>query len=307
MRPLNSINFQHLLYFWTVAREGSIARATGALNLSQPTISAQLRAFESSLGERLFERRGRGLQLTDVGREVFRYADEIFGIASELLGTLEGAVTSRPARFVVGVSDALPKITTFRLLEPAFALGDRMRVILRIDKTDRLLADLSIHAIDLVLADAPVSPTLGVRLFNHLLGETDVTVFGTRVLAARYRKGFPGSLNGAPFLVQTRNTTLRRSLEEVWAREGIVPRLVCEVEDAALVQELGGQGLGLFAAPSVVTAQIKARYDVQPVGRLSRVTERFYAISAERRLKHPAVVAISNAARERMFGGERTG
>ncbi|MFN8666138.1 MAG: LysR family transcriptional regulator [Gemmatimonadaceae bacterium] len=302
MRPLNSLNYQHLLYFWTVAREGSIAKATGQLNLTQPTISAQLRALERALGERLLVRRGRGLQLTEVGRTVFRYADEMFGVARELVGTLDGAASGRPLRFTVGISDALPKLTTIRLLEPAFAMGDRLRVTLRIDKTDRLLGDLSIHGVDLVIADAPVPSWMPVRLFNHLLGECDVTVFGTPALARAHTKRFPRSLDGAPFIVQTPNTALRRSLDEHLAREGIAPRVVCEVEDVALAQELGGEGKGLFAAPSVVEAQIRARYGVVPVGRLPKVRERFFAISAERRIKHPAVLAISDAARDHLFG-----
>ncbi len=302
MRPLNAINYQHLLYFWTVAREGSIVRATTQLNLTQPTISGQLRALERSLGERLLVRRGRGLQLTEAGRTVFRYADEMFGIARELVGTLDGGAAGRSVRCTVGVSDALPKLTTIRLLQPAFALGEDVRVTLRIDKTDRLLADLSLHAIDLVLADAPVPAWMPVRLFNHLLGECDVTVFGTPALARAHKARFPRSLDGAPFIVQTRNTALRRSLDEHFVREGIAPRVVCEAEDVALVQELGGEGMGLFAAPSVVERQIRARYGVVTVGRLAEVRERFYAITAERRLKHPAVVAISEAARDHLFG-----
>ena len=302
MRALNSLNYQHLLYFWTVGREGSIAKATTQLHLTQPTISAQLRALERSLGGRLFARRGRGLQLTDLGREVFRYADEMFGVARELVGALDGAATGRATRFTVGVSDALPKLTTIRLLEPAFALGDDVRITLRIDKTDRLLADLSLHAVDLVLADAPVPSWMPVRLFNHPLGECDVTVFGVPALARALRRRFPASLDGAPFIVQTPNTALRRSLDEYFGRAAIAPRITCEVEDVALVQELGGEGKGLFAAPSVVASQIRARYGVVTVGRLPAVRERFFAISAERRITHPAVRAISEAARDRLFG-----
>lgn len=305
-RPLNAINYQHLLYFWTVAREGSIARATTQLNLTQPTISGQLRTLERALGERLLVRQGRGMQLTEMGRTVFRYADEMFTAARELVGSidggLEGALSGRPLPFTVGISDSLPKLTTLRLLAPAFALGDRVRVTLRIDKTERLVAALSEHTLDLVLADAPVPSWLSVRLFNHLLGECDVTVFGTAALARSHRRTFPRSLHGAPFILQTPNTALRRSLDEWFTREGITPRVACEVEDMALAQELGGEGHGLFAAPSVVAEQVCARYRVRALGRLPEVRERFYAISAERRTRHPAVIAMADAAREQLFG-----
>ena len=295
---LNAINFQHLLYFWTVAREGSVARATRVLNLAQPTISGQLKVLEQSVGERLFERQGRGMALTEVGQVVFRYADEIFAIGRELQETLAGLpVAGRPARFAVGISDSLPKLTTHRLLQPALALADRPRLVLRIGKTDALLAELATHALDLVLTDAPASVG-AVRAYNHVLGESSVTVFATAELAARYRPGFPESLQDAPFVLQTPNTALRRSLDQWFAEEGIQPIPVAEVEDVALLQVLGGAGLGLFAAPTVVEAEIRRVYDVRAVGCLPEVREQFFAISVERKLTHPAVLAVRDAARQ---------
>jgi LysR family transcriptional activator of nhaA len=215
--------------------------------------------------------------------------------------TLNGQPSGRPQRFVVGISDSLPKVTTYRLLEPVLALGDALHCIFRIDKSERLLADLALHAVDLVLSDTPVSPTIKVKAYNHLLGESGVTVFGTQALAGRHRRGFPQSLDGAPFVIPTANTALRRSLDAYFADTGIRPRIVCEVEDVALLQVLGQAGLGLFAAPTVVADDIRARYDVRAVGRLDAVRERFYAISVERRVTHPAVVAMQRGAKARLF------
>lgn len=298
---LNSLNYQHLLYFWVVAREGSIARATGVLNLTQPTISVQLKLLERSLGATLFARHGRTLALTETGQLVFRYADEIFRTGRELTEALARGDGSAPTRFVVGISDALPKLTTWRLLQPALEISPRLRLTCRIDKTERLVADLAVHAIDVILADTPVSPSLSVRTFNHLLGECGVTIFGTDALATAHRRRFPRSLHGAPFLLPTENTALRRSLDAWCIANAIAPQVIAEVEDVAILQVFGQQGMGLFAAPTVVEAQIKRHYGVKVVGRVPEVRERFYAISVERKLAHPAVRALSDAARTRLF------
>jgi LysR family transcriptional activator of nhaA len=295
------LNYHHLLYFWTVAREGSIARASEQLHLTQATISGQIRMLENVLNEKLFSRVGRNLALTDMGRMVFRYADEIFTLGRELMDTLKGRPTGRPLRLLVGVVDVLPKQIAYRLLEPAFKLAVPVRVICREGKHDHLLAQLALHELDLVLSDAPIGPTVKVRAFNHLLGECRVAVFGVAPLAARYRRRFPHSLNGAPFLLPTENTTLRRLLEQWFETEGIRPMVVGEFEDAALLKVFGQSGMGLFAAPSVIEAEVRTQYGAQVVGRLSSVQERFYAISAERKLKNPAVVAISEAARQKLF------
>ncbi len=299
---LNTLNYQHLLYFWTVAREGSIAKATKVLHLTQPTISAQIKLLEQSLGSPLFERRGRSLVLTDSGHLVFRYADEIFRTGRELTEALARGDARVPTRLVVGISDSLPKLTTWRLLRPALVATPGLRLTCRIDKTERLVADLAVHALDVVLADAPVSPSLPVTLFNHLLGECGLTVFGTDALAAKYRRRFPVSLNGAPFIMPTPNTAMRRSLDAWSVAADVRPLIVCEAEDVALLQVFGQEGMGLFAAPTVVEAQIRRHYNVRVVGRLPEVRERFYAISAERKLAHPSVVAITEAAREKLFG-----
>jgi LysR family transcriptional activator of nhaA len=295
------LNYHHLLYFWTAARLGSVARAAEELYLSQPTISAQIRQLEESLGEKLFARSGRHLILTEMGRTVFRYADEIFALGRELTDVVKRRSTSRPVRFVVGIADIMPKLVAYRLLKPALTLPEPVRVVCHEDKPERLLAELAIHGLDLVLADSPIGPTVKVRAFNHLLGECGVTIFGPAKNAASYRRHFPRSLDGAPFLLPTENTTLRRSLDQWFESEKIRPFVVGEFEDSALLKVFGQSGTGLFAGPSAIEPEIRQQYGVQIIGRLEAVRERFYAISVERKLKHPAVVAISDMAQRKLF------
>ena len=295
------LNYHHLLYFWTVARLGSVSRATDELYLAQPTISAQIRALEESLGEKLFTRVGRNLVLTEVGRTVFRYADEIFSLGRELSETIVGRSIGRPVRLVVGITDVMPKLVAYRLLEPALRMTDPIRMVCHEDKAERLLAELATHGLDLVLTDAPIGPTVKVRAFNHLLGECGVTIFATSKLAGVYRRRFPQSLEGAPFLLPTENTTSRRSLDHWFETEKIHPFVVGEFEDRALLNVFGQSGMGLFAGPSAIEPEIKRQYGVQIVGRIEAIRERFYAISVERKLKHPAVLAISDSARKKLF------
>jgi LysR family transcriptional activator of nhaA len=295
------LNYHHLQYFWMVAREGSIARACTKLHLAQPTISAQLRRLERSLGAKLFDRVGRNLVLTEFGRTVLRYADEIFSTGRELMDAVRGRPAGRPLRLVVGVADVVPKLIAFRLIEPALQLSEPVQVVCHDDKPERLMAELSVHELDIVLADAPFPHTVKVRAFNHLLGECSVTVFGAPPLVAAYRRGFPRSLNGAPFLLPTGHTALRLSMDEWFDSEGIRPVIRGEFDDAALLKTFGQAGVGLLVGASVIEQQIQQQYAVRIVGRLEAVRERFYAISMERRLKNPAVVAISDAARNRLF------
>jgi LysR family transcriptional activator of nhaA len=296
------LNYHHLLYFWVVAREGSVTRASEQLRLAQPTVSGQLKALEEALGERLFERTGRRMLLTDVGRVVYRYADEIFSLGRELQQTIRDRPTGRPVRFNVGVVDAVPKLIAYRLLLPAFSLAVPVHVVCREGRPDRLLAELSVHALDLVLSDAPVPPTVKVKAYSHLLGETPVAFFGTRELAAAHSRGFPRSLDGAPVLLPAESTALRRSIDQWFDQERLHPQVVGEFEDSALLKVFGQAGKGLFPAPAAIEPEVRLQYEVRLVGRVDEVKERFYAISAERRLKHPAVVAISEVAREKLFG-----
>jgi LysR family transcriptional activator of nhaA len=233
---------------------------------------------------------------------VYRYADEIFTLGRELSDAVRGRPTGRPVRFAVGVADQLPKLIAYRLIEPALKLADPVRIVCREDKPERLMADLAVHDLDLVLSDAPLNPSVKVRAFSHLLGECGLTIFGTKALAARYRRGFPRSLDDAPFLLPTENTVLRRSLDQWFAHQGVRPAVKGEFEDSALLKSFGERGIGLFGGPTAIESEIRRQYNVVPLGRLDQVRERFYAISAERRLKHPAVLAISAAAREKLFG-----
>lgn len=295
------LNYHHLYYFWTVAREGSIARATQKLHLTQPTISAQLRALEDNLGEKLFHRTGRRLVLTEMGQVVYRYAEEIFTLGRELQDVVAGRPSGRPIRFSVGIADQVPKLLSHRLLAPALRLSESVHLICREGRPDRLFADLTTHALDLVVSDAPLTADAKVRAFNHLLGATDVAVFGVAPLVEKYRRGFPKSLDGAPFLLPTEGTALRRSLEEFFERGGIHPLIVGEFSDGALLKVFGMGGLGLFAAPTAIATDIRRQYEVKTLGTLEGVRESFYAITIERRLRHPAAVAISEAARNRLF------
>jgi LysR family transcriptional regulator, transcriptional activator of nhaA len=295
------LNYHHLLYFWIVAREGGLVPAGKVLRLSHPTLSAQIHALEDRLGEKLFTKVGRKLALTEMGRVVFRYADEIFSLGREMLDTVKGRSTGQPLRLDVGIADAIPKLVVRRLLQPALALGEPVRIVCHEDSHEKLLADLALHALDIVIADAPVPPGSHVRAFNHLLGDTEVSFFAAKSLARTYKRGFPYSLNGAPMLLPLEQLPLRRALNQWFDRHDIRPRVVAEFEDSALLDVFGGDGVGIFAAPSVVEKEIARQYGVQVLGRAEQVRERFYAISVERRLKHPAVVAISDAARHELF------
>lgn len=295
------VNYHHLLYFWVVAREGGLVPAAKLLRLSHPTVSAQIHALENQLGEKLFVKTGRKLALTEMGRIVFRYADEIFTLGREMIDTVKGRSTGQPLRLDVGVVDVLPKLVIRRLLTPALELPERVRLSCQEDSYEKLLADLALHSLDIVISDAPVPPGSSVRAFNHLLGTSDVSFFGTEALTAEYKRGFPGSLDGAPMLLPFENTTLRRSLNQWFDRHDIKPRVVAEFEDSALLKVFGGDGYGLFPAATVVEKEVMAQYRVELLGRTREVKEQFYAISVERRLVHPAVVAISEAARKGLF------
>lgn len=298
---MQRINYQHLFYFWNVAREESITRACEKLHLAQPTVSGQLAVFEQSIGSKLFYKNGRKMLLTDTGRIVFHYADEIFSLGRELTNTLNGRPSGQALRLIVGIADALPKMVVYRLIEPAFRLSEPVQIFCYQDKAERLLTEVSLQTIDLVLSDAPLTPTSGAKTFNHLLGECTVSVFGTAQLAEIYRPNFPRSLTGAPILLPTANTALRRSLDQWFDIESIIPNIQGEIEDSALLKTFGSRGVGLFVAPSTVEAEIEFQYGVEVIGRINTVHERFYAITVSRKMKHPAVTAILDNAHEKLF------
>lgn len=298
------LNYHHLLYFWTVVREGGVVKAAAKLRLSQPTVSAQVRALEARLGEKLFTRVGRRLVPTDVGQVVFRYADEIFSLGRELLDAVQGRATGRPVRFVVGVADVLSKQIAFRLLAPALQLPSPIQVVCREARAESLLASLAVHEVDLVLADTPVPPTVHVKAYSHLLGESDVTCFAAPALAATLRRRFPQSLSGAPMLLPGDGTVVRRQLDDWFQATGIRPRIVGEFDDSALMKAFGEHGAGAFVGATAIAGEIRRQYRVVAIGEIEAVRERFYAISPERRIKHPAVVAIAEGARTGVLKGQ---
>jgi LysR family transcriptional activator of nhaA len=295
------LNYHHLLYFWMVAKRGSIARACEDLRLAQPTISGQLRALEENLGEKLFVRQGRRLALTEVGQLVYRYAEEIFALGSELSDVLKGRPRNRPTRLIVGVSDLIPKLIAYRILEPALAMKEGIQIECYEDTPEKLLPSLSAHEVDLVLTDAPAYSAVRVRVFNHLLGSSGVGLFASRPLANFYRKRYPYSLTGAPFLLPMKNSAFRQILDQWFEVHSIRPRILGEFQDTALLTTFGQTGTGIFAAPLAIEREVQKRYRVTKVGDLEdRITD-YYAISAERKIKNRAVTVIVEAAKQQLF------
>jgi LysR family transcriptional activator of nhaA len=292
------LNYHHLLYFYTVAREGSLSKASKVLRLAQPTLSGQIRKLEESLDEKLFVRKGRNLVLTDVGRMAYGYADEIFSLGREMMDALRGRPTKRPARLLVGIADVVPKLLCHRLLQTALELDDPVQLVLHEGKTNDLLAALAVQEYDMVLTDAPLGPPVRVKAFNHLLGGCGIGFFAEPGLARRHRRGFPKSLDGAPMLLPTPNTALRQSLDTWFESLDVRPTVTAEIEDTALMKVFGQHGLGIVAAPIVVADEIRRVHGMHLAGRTEEVREHFYAITVERRITHPAVAAIADAARE---------
>jgi LysR family transcriptional activator of nhaA len=295
------LNYHHLLYFWTVAHEGSVSKAAERLRLSQPTVSGQVRQLEQSLGEPLFERRGRRLVLTEVGRVVYRYADEIFGLGRELLETLRGQAAGRPQQLIVGVANAVPKLIAFRLLRPGVQGAAPVRLVCREDDVEALVAQLSTFTLDVVIADRPATPHAHMKVFSHLLGESDIAFFAPPALAARLRRRFPASLANARLLLPTMNTALRRGLDEWLDRQGIRPHIAGEFEDPALMSVFAHSADAAFPAPAVIAGDVRRAYRVGMAGHITAVRERYYAISVERRVTNPGVRAVTGAARDELF------
>jgi LysR family transcriptional regulator, transcriptional activator of nhaA len=296
-----ALNYHHLLYFWTVAREGGVARAAEKLNLSSPTISAQIHELEDVLGHKLFERRGRSLVLSEVGQLVYKYAEDIFTLGRELLDAVKLGPDNRPTKLTVGISDAVPKYISAALLEPAFTMDPPCTVVAHEDKTEALLAELATYRIDLILSDTPIGAAQQLRAYNHLLGEAGVTFLAARQLAAKYARNFPQCLDGAPMFLPTRSTSLRRSLDQFFDLYNLHPRILGEFEDSALLQTFGAGGRAMFPVSALVEEEVCRQHGLKSVGQVEGVRERFYAISPERKLKHPAVVAICLAARKDFF------
>ena len=287
-----SLNFRHLYYFWVVAKEGSVTRAAERLDVAVQTISAQLGLLEQALGKSLFAPQGRRLVLTEAGRIALGYADQIFLLGEQMQDALADSDVERTMRLTVGISDSLPKLISARLLEAALGLPERVKLVCYEDKFESLLGDLSVHKLDVVLTDRSVPPGATLRVFSHLLGESEITLFGVPSLAKKYRAGFPQSLNGAPLLLPTRNNAIRGRIDHWFEIHGIHPNVVGEFDDNALLNTFGRNGLGLFPAPSALSKDVEEQFGAVPVGEMSKVREQFYAISNERKIKHPAIDAI---------------
>jgi LysR family transcriptional activator of nhaA len=301
------LNFRHLYYFWVVAKEGSITRAAERLDVAIQTISAQLSLLEQSIGKSLLAPQGRRLVLTEAGRVALSYADQIFLLGEQLQDVLAAPDMGRTMRLTVGISDSLPKLISSRLLEAALGLPERVKLVCYEDNFESLLGDLSVHKLDVVLTDRPVPSGTTLRVFSHLLGESGVMLFGVPALAKMYRVKFPASLNAAPLLLPTRNNAVRGRIDHWFETHDLRPDVVGEFDDNALLNTFGRSGLGLFPAPSALAADVEEQFGAVPVGELTQVREQFYAISNERKIKHPAIEAILSAIHGKVFTTAKRG
>ncbi|HRH75795.1 MAG TPA: transcriptional activator NhaR [Cellvibrionaceae bacterium] len=299
---MNNLNYKHLRYFWMVARTGSIAKAAEQLHLTPQSISGQLTEFASVLGVELFRRAGRNLEITDAGRHVLTYAEEIFSLGDELLGAIHNQREKKSVPFVVGIADSVSKSVAYRLLEPALFLPEPIRLICREGRLVPLLSELSVHRLDMIIADRPMPTNLNVRGFTHLLGESGLTVFGAQAVIKNLRGSFPKCLDDAPFLLPGDDTATRAKLEHWFEKHNVHPRITGEFDDSALMKAFGQAGAGLFAAPATIAAHVEEQYDVKAIGQIKDVTEQLYVISTERQLTHPAIVAVSEKGRSDVFG-----
>jgi LysR family transcriptional regulator, transcriptional activator of nhaA len=297
------LNYHHLLYFWAVAKEGGLRKASEKLRVSEPSISAQIRLLETELGDKLFSRKGRTLVLTEMGQFALGYAEEIFSLGAEFISAVKGQepARKRPLRFTIGVEDSFSKLVTYEVLKPLFEMSPRVRLICREGKAEELVAQLSIHRLDAVLADEPATGSAKFKVFSHLLGKSPVSVCAPRKIASALRNGFPNSLHQAPALLPTQNTSLRRSLDECFHAAGIQPRVIAEFEDGALMKVAAAKGHGFIAVPSVSVPECVTRFRLAEVGVLNGCSDFFFLITGERRITHPAVLLIREHARKLAF------
>ncbi len=287
------LNYHHLRYFWTVAKEGSLARAAAKLHVSQPSISEQIRELEEAFGEKLFRREGRNNKLTEAGQVVFGYAEEIFALGRELMNAVKQRPGAKTLRLHVGVVDSFPKLVTNEILSPVFAMPRTVHVICREGKMEDLLAQLAAHRLDIVLSDEPASSSTNFKTFSHSLGETGTTFCAEKRLAAKLKRGFPKSLQDAPALLPAENTALRRALEMWFREQRVQPRVVAEFEDLALMKVMAAEGRGFIAVPTVAVRDAVSHYGFHIVGESAKCRMQFHAITAERRIAHPAVALIT--------------
>ena len=296
------LNYHHLRYFWFVAQEGNLRKAAEKLHVSQSAISAQIAALEAMLGEKLFRRSPRGLTLTETGHQAFSYAEEIFALGQDFLQSIKQRPTARPLRVRIGIADSLPKLISQEIVRPVFLLPQSVHAIFTEGKAADLLAQLAVYRLDLVLADEPAPSGFPLKAFNHLLGESGVTLCAEPKLAVRLRRRFPRSLHHEPMLLPTSGTALRRTVERWFQEQGIQPRAVAEYDDTALMMMAAADELGCFPLPTLAVKEAVSRYGFQAVGEARGCAVQFYAISAERKLTHPAVMAITSNAAGKLAG-----
>ncbi len=296
---MNWLNYHHLQYFWAVSQEGSVIKASERLHVTPATISIQLRDLEKSLGVKLFRKAGRGLALTEMGIAVQSYANDIFATGQELLDMVNGRPVGGPMILRVGIKDVMPKLVAHQLLEPTLRMPGDIRLMCHEGDITKLIADLAIHKLDVVLSDTPIDPNMKVRAYSHLLGESDVVLVGVKPLAKKVRSGFPGSLNGTPMLLPMKNSVLRRSLDYWFEENEIRPKVVGEFEDSAMLKIMGKAGVGIFPVASAICEEVEEMYGVESIATLPHISEKYYALSVERKVKHPAVLAISEVARKK--------
>lgn len=297
------LNYHHLRYFWMVAHKGGVRRAAEQLHVSQPSVSAQLRLLEESLGQKLFRRSGRNLVLTDAGQLAMNYADEIFSAGRELMNAMKQRPGKHPIRLNIGLTDAFPKLITFEILRAAFKSDDVVHVICREGEIGPLVNHLQAHRLDIVLADEPASSTLKAKTFNHRLGWSGITFCAVPAVASKLRRGFPRSLDGAPALLPTTNMGMRAGLEAWFDKKGIRPRLVGEFEDTALMEVCSAGGRGFTVVHSVIDRAALKHYDLRVIAKVDDCGSEFYAITTERLVKHPAAIAITKHAYTNIFAG----
>lgn len=295
------LNYRQLHYFWVVAKTGSIVRACEQLNLTPQTISGQISLLEQTYGIELFQRVGRQLELTEAGRQTLPYAEQMFQLGSELEAMLRAQPNEQQILFRVGVADVVPKSIVYRLIAPTMELTEPLRITCREDKLERLLADLAIQRLDLVISDSPMPSHLDIKGYSQKLGECGISFFATKALAQRYGKDFPRGLHGAPLLIPGQETVVRSRLQRWFAEQQIQPRIVGEFDDSALMQAFGQSGSGIFIGPCVIADEVRRQCGVELIGQTDAVTESFYAISVERKVKHPGIVAITEGARRELF------
>ena len=296
------MNFKHLHYFWVTAKAGGIMRAGEQLHTTPQTLSGQIKLLEDWLGHKLFRKSGRNLELTDDGRVALGYADQIFTLGAELEAAVrETRGGQRVLDFRVGVADSVAKSVAYRLLEPALAVAEPVRLICSEGKFPDLLAQLALHRLDLVIADEPMSRRMSVKAFNHPLGSTAMSFFAAPQLKALLKGEFPQCLNGMPMLIQGAAASVRQQLEGWLTQHQIQPRIIGEFDDGALMTAFGREGRGVFMAPTVLEAETVEQFGVDVIGRTDELVEEFFAVSVERRITHPCVVAITDAARAQLF------